>query len=403
MDPERYRAPEFGHPTKTPGRHGFWAFNPAPLRRDLQLDPETVLALSEADTALGRLGGAGRLLPDTKMLVGPYITREALASSRIEGTQASLSEVFQANAAGDKQSRTDVREVQNYIEAMHRGLARLGDLPICVRLLREIHAVLLEDVRGQERFPGEIRTTPNWIGSTTDRPETATYVPPADVETVTAALTDWEEFANDPAPRLPALVRCALLHYQFETIHPFLDGNGRLGRLFVVFFLVHEGRLPHPLLYVSAYLERNRSAYYDGLQAVREEGRIQDWLQFFLTAIAVEANDAVDRVERLCDLRERYRRELATQRSRAAEVVDVALSNPVLTVQLVRDHLSTTKPITHQGSMNLIRLLEARGWLRPLGKFGQGGRRYWTAPEVMSVIETAFVPQDRARNIGSRS
>ena len=375
------------------------AFGPSSrhlCRRELQLDSETVLALSEADAALGRLGGAGRLLPDTKMLVGPYITREALASSRIEGTQASLSEVFQANATGQKESRTDVREVQNYIEAMRRGLERLHELPICIRLLTEIHALLLDDVRGQQCRPGEVRTSPNWIGSPNDRPETAIYVPPPDPPMVNAMLRDWEEFANDPNPRLPILIRCALLHYQFETIHPFLDGNGRLGRLFVVFFLVHAGRLPQPLLYVSAYLERNRDAYYDGLQAVREQGEIQEWLQFFLTAISVEANDAVDRVERLCDLRERYRAELSTNRSRAVEVVDVALSNPVLTVQLVKDELSKSRPISVQGTSNLIRTLEERGWLRPAGTFGRGGRRYWSAPEVLQVIETAFVPQHPA-------
>jgi Fic family protein len=395
MDPDRFQAPEFGTPKRSPGKGGFWSFHPAPMPRKLRLGPDTVLALSEADAALGRLAGAGRLLPDAGVLVGPYMTREALASSRIEGTQASLSEVFQANASGEARPGTDVREVQNYLAAMRQGLERLSELPICMRLLREIHAVLLSDVRGGERNPGELRASPNWIGSPDDRPDTALFVPPAEHEVLMDALADWEDFVNDEAPELPTLIRCGLLHYQFETIHPFLDGNGRLGRLLIVFFLVHEQRLPQPLLYVSNYFERHRQSYYDGLQLVRERGQIENWLRFFLTAVASEANDALERVERLCDLRERYRAELVTDRSRATEVIDVMLSNPVLTVKLVIERLGNSRSITHQGALNLIRKLERRGWLSDFGTFGQGGRHYWICREVMEVVESAFVPAAR--------
>ncbi|MEX2255878.1 MAG: Fic/DOC family N-terminal domain-containing protein [Acidimicrobiia bacterium] len=392
MDPKRFQAPEFGTPVKTPGQHGFWAFQPAPIPQELVLEPETVLRLSEADTALGRLAGAGRLLPDASILVGPYMTREALASSRIEGTQASLSEVFQANASGEKRAGTDVREVQNYIEAMSKGLGLLDELPVCLRLLRDIHGVLLTEVRGEDRLPGEFRRSPNWIGSPDDRPDTAIYVPPADADFMNEALRDWEQYVNDEDPRLPLLVRCGLLHYQFETIHPFLDGNGRLGRLFIVLFLVQNEKLPQPLLYVSDYFERHRQAYYDALQSVREKGAVQKWLRMFLSAIAIEANDAVDRVERLCDLREGYRAELAATRSRAIEVVDVMMGNPVLTVRLVQDSLSSVKQITHQGALNIVRSLEERGWLVELGTFGRGGRTYWTAPDIMEIVEGAQIP-----------
>ena len=277
--PEDFRAPHIGRAKKGVGNWGFWYFQPEPLPRTLDLATETVLALSNADTALGRLAGVGRLLRDPHLLVRPYVTREALASSRIEGTQASLSDVFQAVAAGGSSPDSNVREVENYIRAMEIGLELLEELPISIRVLRTIHATLLQDVRGRERLPGEFRATPVWIGSPTDTPENATYVPPL-AEEMHQALQDWELFANEE-PRIPMLVRCALLHYQFETIHPFLDGNGRLGRLLIVFFLIQQGRLPAPLLYISSYLEDHRPEYYDRLQAVRERGELQERIQSF--------------------------------------------------------------------------------------------------------------------------
>lgn len=194
-------------------------------------------------------------------------------------------------------------------------------------------------------------------------------------------LDDLEQFLNEDAP-LPVLVRCALVHYQFETIHPFLDGNGRLGRLLAVFYLVQQQLLPRPLLYLSAFFEQHRSEYYDRLQAVREQGQLQEWLQFFLTAVAVQAADAVDRAERLSDVRERYRKETATSRSRASEVVDMIMTNPFITVRQVQEELGITQP----GALNLIRRLEKLGWLRQLGTHGRGGRVFWVAPEVLSTI-----------------
>ena len=368
---------------RSSGRHGFDSFVPAPLPRLLTLEPQTVLSLSEADTALGRLAGAGRLLPNPHLLVEPYVAREAVASSRIEGTQASLAEVFQAAAAGEQSPEgTDVREVRNYISAMNRGLARLNELPLCLRLIREIHAVLMRGVRGRERQPGEFRQTPNWIGSPNDRPDTAIFVPPLP-EYLDAALDDLESFMNEDDMMLPPLVRCALLHYQFETIHPFLDGNGRVGRLLIVFYLVQKGRLPIPLLYTSSYFEENRREYYDRLQAVRERGELQEWLQFFLTAIAVQATDAVARAERLADLREGYRRQLASSRSRAPEVIDLMLTNPIVTIKRVQQGLDITQP----GAANLVRALEHRGWLQELDFRGPGGRRYWMASEIADVLD----------------
>lgn len=356
------------------------------MPRELTLELETVLALSNADAALGRLAGAGRHLHDPSMFVRPYVTREALASSRIEGTQASLSEVFQADAGDEEDATHDIQEVWNYRRAMDAGLRQLPDLPLVGRVVREIHAVLLHGVRGEDRMPGQFRPRPVWIGSPTDAPENAVFVPPFERE-LQQSWRDWEEFANSN-PRLPTLVQCALLHYQFETIHPFLDGNGRLGRLLIVFFLIQRRMLPAPLLYISSYLEQNRRQYYERLQGVRERAEIQEWLQFFLTAVAVQAEDAVARAEHLHDLRERYRSELSGSRSRAVEVVDRMFVNPVLTVP----GIATALGITNQGAANLVRQLESRGWLRRAGSFGRGGRNYWIADEVLSAISDPAPP-----------
>jgi Fic family protein len=388
VEPTKFIAPAFGKVVKGAGKWGFYTFVPAPIPRELSLEGDTVMALSKADTAIGRLAGAGRLLPNPHLLVNPYMTREAVASSGIEGTQTSVGEVLEANATGQSLPDSDVREVQNYVAALTDGLQRLTELPLCLRLLREVHAVLMQGVRGRERQPGEFRTSPNWIGSPTDTPDNATFVPPLPDE-MRRSLDDLERFLNEDVP-LPTLVRCALLHYQFETIHPFLDGNGRLGRLLSVFYLVQQGVLPQPLLYLSPYFEDHRSEYYDRLQAVREQGRVQEWLQFFLTAAATQAADAVARAERLGDVRERYRRELAASgsRSRAGDVVDLMMDNPYITVARVQKALGVTQP----GALTLLRRIEKRGWLEDRGTSGRGGRVVWVAPEVLRVIEEVAIP-----------
>jgi cell filamentation protein, protein adenylyltransferase len=391
VDPNDFTEFTFGRPYRDPtARWDFWAFNPEPLPRDIPLETETVLALSTADAALGRLAGAGRHVYDPAMFVRPYMTREALASSRIEGTQASLSDVFQAEASEEGDTTHDVGEVLNYRAAMEAGLRHLPELPLVGRKVRDIHETLLSGVRGEGKSPGEFRERPVWIGSPTDAPENAVFVPPFDNE-MKEAWRDWEEFVNSN-PRLPTLVQCAVMHYQFETIHPFLDGNGRLGRLLIVFFLIHRGVLPAPLLYISSYLEQHRRQYYERLQAVRERGEMQEWLQFFLTAVAVQAEDAVARAEHLHDLRERYRAGLAGSRSRAVEVVDLLFINPVVTVRSVAGRLG----MTNQGAANLIRQLEAKGWLSRLTyTSGRGGRNFWSAPEIFAAVSDPTPPPSR--------
>jgi Fic family protein len=381
VDPTNFVAPAWGRAISTGGSAPYWAFVPEALPRELALDAETVMLLSEADSALGRLAGAGRQLPNPHLLVNAYITREAVSSSTIEGTQASVTEVFDAAVTGET-SRDDVREVLNYIRALEHGVARLdGGFPISLRLIREMHSVLVEGVRGHEKTPGEFRRSQNWISSPDNRPSTARFVPPP-VDALATALADWEKYMHDELPRLPLLVRCALLHYQFETIHPFLDGNGRLGRLFIVLYLKDKGRLPAPLLYLSSYFEQRKSEYYDRLQFVRERGEVVVWLRFFLHGVAVQATDAVDRAEQLSDLRESYRSKLRGSRSRAPEVVDLLFANPVLTVRSVQGHLGFSQP----GATNLLRELTGHGILRELG-VGPGVRHRWFATDVLDVLD----------------
>lgn len=352
-----------------------------PVPRELLLTPATIMSLSDADAALGRLAGAGRLLPDPHLLVNAYITREAVASSRIEGTQASVTEVFDAAVTGAS-VRADVQEVRNYILALHHGITRLKEgFPISLRLIKEMHEILLTRVRGQERTPGEFRQTQNWISSPDNQPRTARFVPPT-VENMWKALDDWEKYLHDDDPKLPLLIRCALMHYQFETIHPFLDGNGRIGRLFIILYLLDRGRLPAPLLYISSYFDQRRDEYYDRLQFIRERGEIDEWLDFFLTGIAGQAADAVSRAEELSDLREKYRLTLQGSRSRAIEVADLLFANPIMTVRAVQNRLGVSQP----GATNLLRALTSEGIVREVGE-GPGTRHRWFADEILRVLD----------------
>jgi Fic family protein len=381
VDPNKFVAPEWGRAVSTGGPAPYHAFVPVSVPRELKLSPDTIMLLSEADSALGRLAGAGRLLPDPHLLVNAYITREAVASSRIEGTQASVTEVFDAAVSGTT-ARADVQEVRNYIHALQHGLRRLNDgFPVSLRLIREMHELLLTGVRGQERTPGEFRQSQNWISSPDNQPKTARFVPPT-VQEMWKALDDWEKYLHDEEPKLPLLIRCALLHYQFETIHPFLDGNGRLGRLFIILYLVDRGRLPTPLLYISSYFDQRKGEYYDRLQFIRERGEMTEWLDFFLTGIAGQANDAISRAEELADLREQYRLKLQGTRSRAIEVADLLFANPIMTVRAVQRRLNMSQP----GATNLLRTLTSEGIVREVGK-GPGTRHRWFADDILRVLD----------------
>lgn len=338
--------------------------------------------LADAEAALGRLAGVGRLVPNPDLLIRPYLLREALSSTRIEGTQASMAEVFEADVAGDSPS-ADVEEVVNYAAAMRWGLERLGELPLSIRLLREMHRRLMDGVRGRELAPGELRTSQNWIGAPGSTVETARFVPPPPEE-LGQLLADWERFAHEE-PEMPLLVQTALLHSQFETLHPFLDGNGRLGRLLLVFFLVARGRLPAPLLYLSADIERRREEYYDALQAVREKGDPIPWVELFLTAVQSQAADAVGRAERIVELREKYRgvaEEVGT--ATALGLVDLICTNPIVTTRAIEDRLGVSRPT----ALRLLTRMEARGVLEE-GEKGARRQRRFVAHEMMEAVAGA--------------
>jgi Fic family protein len=379
VDSGRYADTLYGRARRTRGQHGYTAYFPQPIPRTIDISAPNLLRLADAEAALGRLAGAGRLLPQPQLLVGPYLRREAVASTRIEGTQASLAEVFDAEAS-DLPLGPDVEEVINYVHAMQEGLRRLQTLPVSTRLIREMHAVILAGVRGRERQPGELRTTQNWIGPPGANIETATFVPPPPDE-LGPLLDDLELFIHEP-PETPPLVQAALIHYQFETIHPFLDGNGRLGRLLVVFFLVVRDRLPAPLLYLSPYFEARREQYYDALQGVRERGDFDAWLALLLDAICAQAADAVTRAEQLTDLRERHRIEVqAATRGAANQVVDLAFEQPILTARAVEQRLSITRP----AALKALRQLAELSILHEVAA-GPRGQLRWRAVEVLEIL-----------------
>jgi Fic family protein len=289
---------------------GYRAFVPAPLPPDppLDLNGETLALLSQADVALGRLDGVVKVIPDPDFFVSMYVRREAVLSSQIEGTQSTLEDLLGAELEPEgpaSDSYSDVGEIVNYVRAMNHGLRRLDDLPLSLRLLREIHAELLRDGRGAHRTPGEFRTSQNWIGPSGATLQQATFVPPP-VPEMRQALDDFERFFHREE-RQPVLIEAALSHAQFETIHPFLDGNGRVGRLLITFLLVHRGVLRAPLLYLSHYLKLHRTEYYDRLTGVRVRGDWEGWLRFFLVGVAQTAEEAAETAERIFELRERHR------------------------------------------------------------------------------------------------
>jgi Fic family protein len=370
MDPAGYRSTQLGSARRTPGRHGYVAYFPEPIPRVLDLPSSTVMVLADAEGALGQLAAVGGLLPNPELLVRPYLLREAVSSTRIEGTQATIGEVLDADATGTTPG-ADVEEVVNYIEAVRWGTGRLDELPISSRLLREMHARLMAGVRGRDLAPGEFRTTQNWIGPPGSTIESASFVPPPPSE-LPALLSDWERFANEE-PELPLLVQNALLHAQFETIHPFLDGNGRLGRLMLVFFLLARGRLPAPLLYLSSYLERNRDAYYATLQAIRESGDAVPWIDLFLNSVRTGAADAVGRARQIVELRDRYLEAAASLgTAHAVALVDLICENPVVTTRSIENRLGVSRPT----ALRLLRRMEERGVLSEQEAGARGQRRY---------------------------
>jgi len=346
---------------------GYRAFVPAPLPPDppLRLDGELRDLLSQADYALGRLDGAVLTLPNPDLFVFMYVRKEAVLSSQIEGTQSSLQNLLAAEAQLlDPDAPSDVAEVVNYVKAMNHGLDRLAELPVSVRLIREIHAVLMKGVRGGKLTPGELRTSQNWIGPPGCTLREATFVPPPPHE-VPQALSDLERFLHSESP-LPVLVQVGLVHAQFETIHPFLDGNGRIGRLLITFLLTEKKRLARPVLYLSHYFKRHRAEYYERLQAVRDEGNWEGWFGFFLRGVAEVAAEATQTAAAILRMREDYRSRITEKLGRAAgnghRVMEKLFNHPIVTVANVRKWLN----VTPAGANQLVNRLVDVGLLREI-------------------------------------
>ncbi len=336
--------------------------------------------LSEADYALGRLDGAILTLPNPELFVFMYVRKEAVLSSQIEGTQSSLQNLLAAEARlADPDAPADVAEVVNYVRAMNHGLARLAELPVSVRLIREIHEVLMRGVRGGELEPGELRTSQNWIGPGGCTLAEATFVPPPPQE-VPRALADLEKFLHD-GTGLPPLIQVGLAHAQFETIHPFLDGNGRIGRLLITFLLTEKKLLARPVLYLSHYFKRRRAEYYDRLQAVRDTGDWEGWLDFFLRGVAEVSREATHTAAAILRMREEYRSKITDRLGRAAgsghRIMDRLFDHPIVTVARVRQWLG----VTPAGANNLVRRLVEIGLLRETTGYARN-RRFRFEPYV---------------------
>ncbi len=380
MRPEDFPPNVLGEVRRVPGGD-YWAFHPAPVSRNVDYTDHIVGLLDEATGALHRLGGIGRLLPNPHLLIAPYVRLEAVLSSRIEGTQSDVRDLLHFEA-GDEESvgglHDDVREVRNYITALDHGIQRLGEgFPLSLRLLRECHEHLMTGARGGHATPGEFRRSPNWIGGSS--PSDAAFVPPP-VDAMHDALDDLERFLHERS--LPLLIQLALAHYQFEAIHPFLDGNGRVGRLLIPLVLVERKVLPQPLLYLSVYLERHRNSYYDLLMNTSRTGDLGPWISFFLRGVAAQATDALERTVRLVELHSAMRNKLLDEKASTSVVrtAEVLFSTPYVSATWLADALSVTYPTAQTAINSLVTrgdLTEATGRRR---------NRFYFAPRIFEAV-----------------
>jgi Fic family protein len=363
---------------------GYVAFIPAPLPPDVTWSNKLLTALSKADRSLVRLAEVGNAFPAPHVVVRPFIRKEAVLSSQIEGTHTTFQELlsFEAGQLSMFRDVNDTHEVHNYVHALDYGLERLKDLPLSIRLIREIHSILMQGVRGELMTPGEVRRSQNWIGRPGATLNDARYVPPPPDE-MHNCLSDLESFIHADS-ELPLLLRIGMIHYQFEAIHPFLDGNGRVGRLMVTFLLVAWGLLSQPLLYLSNFIEINRQEYYYRLLAVSQKGEWEAWLLFFLDGVHSQAEDASQRIARLEELRSMYRKQFEKDRSRKALeiLVDYFIGSPITSISQTQESLNI-------GSFNMIQRniekLEKLGIVREVT--GNKRNRIYHAGEILKILE----------------
>jgi Fic family protein len=324
------------------GSHSYFVPAPLPPSPPIHYDNELLALLSQADLALGRLDGVIRTVPDPDLFVAMYVRQEAVLSSQIEGTQSTLEDLLNTELEPRIGASSDVGEIVNYVAAMNYGLARLPEFPLSLRLIREIHGELLRSGRGAAHHAGDFRDQQNWLGAGRVPIERATYVPPA-VPEMNAALDDFERFLHDD-PELPDLIYVGLAHAQFESIHPFFDGNGRVGRLLITFLLMHRGALHRPLLYLSVYLKENRAEYYDRLTAIRRRGDWEGWLKFFLRGAAITAAEATSTAQRIFELRETHRKQVLDEQlgPNALKLLSLLYASPIVNVKFVSSGIGVT-------------------------------------------------------------
>ena len=374
MDPKLFTGQAAGALIDT--GEGYPAFVPNRAPRKLELSQDAWGLLDEASHHLGVLTGIGRLLPNPHLLIAPYLRREAVLSSRIEGTQTTMSDLY-ASEFGQLElvSAPDVQEVQNYILAQEHGLD--SALPLSLRLIRDMHRILMHDVRGHTRHPGEFRTYQNFIGASSGAQ--ATYVPPP-LPQMRTLLDDFERFLHEQTLR--PLVQAAICHYQFEAIHPFGDGNGRVGRLLVPLFLRERGLLPQPLLYLSAYFERNRSDYYDGLLRVSTHGDWDHWVCFFLAGVRTQAQEAAVLASSLLALQARHRETLqaAHATANALALLDSLFINPLIYTSRAQELLDVSAPTARA----TLRTLEQHGILREIT--GRRWGKVYRADDIYTAL-----------------
>ena len=382
MNPNDFHSPEIGQVILT--SKGYYAFLPAPLPPALNWSSSLVLVLSEAERDLSRLATMAGTFPFPRLLIQPLMRREAVSSSRIEGIRATLAELYTYESAqlSFLEPDSDVREVHNYVAALDYGLERLKTLPISLRLIRELHERLMQGVRGGNLAPGEFRRTQNWIGPAGSTIMTATYVPPP-VDEMNQALSDFEKFIHTGTD-MPVLARAAMIHYQFEVIHPFLDGNGRIGRLLMALLLAEWDILPQPLLNLSAYFERYRQEYYDHLLTVSQRGDWEAWLRFFLRGVSAQSRDSITRMERLGAIRSSYQPLVEAQKNseRMAAVVDFLFGRPIFNAKQLAEGLN----MPFKTSRQYIEKLVQAGILREFT--GYARNQIYHADEIFNAIDS---------------
>jgi len=365
---------------------GYRAFLPRPLPPNLPLvyDNDLLALLSRADRALGRLDGATKVLPDPDLFVAMYVRKEAVLSSQIEGTQATLVDVLEFESGGSAPEHRDVEEVVNHIRAMNHGLARLEEIPVSLRLIREIHEHLMAGVRGHERSPGDFRTSQNWVGQPGSTIATATHVPPPP-HALLEHLGHLESFIHATDP-LPDLIKVGLVHCQFETIHPFLDGNGRVGRLLITFLLCEMEVMKRPLLYISHYFRAHKEVYYERLQAVRDSGDWEGWLKFFLEAVCRVSEEATETARSIAQMREDHRRMVAESfgatATKALALLESLYMQPVTNVNQVRRTIGGA----YSNANTLVARLESMGLLREMS--GQKRNRRFSYAPYLELLDS---------------